>query len=136
MTGLPRNSGRASSSTETKHASMSTCRIEASGGRGVPVAAGSVFARKRASSGMLRPGSGAFFGGEDAGDSGEIVGDIDISPHGVFQKRTDSRKGVVSQLEDKDSSGLQALRCLADQRLGKVRSALPRRKGELLLRAA
>src|SRR5260370_5756980 len=133
MTGLPRNSGRASSSTETKNASMSTCRMEASCGRGVPVAAGSVFARKRANSGMLRPGSGAFFGGEDAGDSGEIFGDIDISPHGIFQKRADSRMGVVSQLEDKDSSGLHALRRLADQRLIKVVSAFAGIKRQLWL---
>src|SRR5260370_25637017 len=123
MTGLPRNSGRASSSTETKNASMSTCRIEASSGSGVTVAARSVFARKRANSGRVRPGSGAFFGGEGTGDSGEIVGDTDILPRGVFQKRTDSRKGVVSQLEDKDSSGRQALRRLADQRFIKVVSA-------------
>jgi len=82
---------------------------------------------------MVRPGSGAFFGGEDTGDSGEIVGDTDISPRGVFQKRTDSRKGVVSQLEDKDSSGLQALCRLADQRLIKVVSAFAGVKGELWL---
>ncbi len=97
------------------------------------VAARSVFARKRANSGTVRPGSGAFFRGEDTGDSGKIVGDTDISPRGVFQKRTDSRKGVVSQLEDKDSSGLQALRRLADQTLIKVVSAFAGVKGELWL---
>src|SRR5437899_273785 len=112
---------------------MSTCRIEAAGGRGVAVAARSVFARKRANSGTVRPGSGAFFGGEDTGDSGEIICDTDISPRGVFQKRTDSRKGVVSQLEDKDCSGLEALCCLSDQRFIKVVSAFAGVKGELWL---
>jgi hypothetical protein len=81
----------------------------------------------------VRPGSGAFFGGNDTGDSGEIVCDTDISPRGVFQKRTDSRNGVVSQLEDKDSSGLQAPRCLADQRFINVVSAFAAVKGELWL---
>ena len=36
------------------------------------------------------------FGGEDAGDAGEVVGYVEIGPLGRFEERADSGKGVVA----------------------------------------
>src|SRR5437870_8137324 len=110
---------------------MSTCRIVVSSG--VATAAPSCFARNRASSGMpqayARQGHRTIgessewclcwlscaFGGEDAGDTGQVVGDANIGPGRYIEERLDGRKGIVAQFDDQDSAGLEARGGLCDE---------------------
>src|SRR5712664_362056 len=124
MTGLPHHSGRSRSSTAKKNASMSTWRIEATPGK-ICCSTGPCLARKRASSGM--PLAYAFhflfardsvrlkaFGGEDAGDAGEVVGYADVGPVCCVEEGLHGGQGIGAQLEDEECAGLQMRYRLGD----------------------
>ena len=45
------------------------------------------------------------FSGEDAGDTGKVVGDTDIAPMGGVEKRLNRRQAVVAQLQNEEAAG-------------------------------
>ena len=55
------------------------------------------------------------FGGEDARDSCEVVGDGDVGPDGIVQKRPNRGQAVTAQFEDEQSASLDVSLRLTDQ---------------------
>ena len=47
------------------------------------------------------------FGGEDARDSCEVVGDQEVCPVGGIEEGADGGKGVVAEFEDEEASGFE-----------------------------
>jgi len=60
-------------------------------------------------------GSGSSLGGEDAGNTGEVVGDADVRPTGGPEKRLNRWQAVVAQLQNKKAAGLQVPRGFGDE---------------------
>src|SRR5260221_13533699 len=50
------------------------------------------------------------FGGDDAGDGGEVVGDADVRPVGGIEERLDGWEGIVAEFEDQNATGCE-MRC-------------------------
>jgi hypothetical protein len=55
------------------------------------------------------------FSGEDAGDSGEVVGYGYVGPGGGVEKRLDGGEAVVAEFEDEDAAGLKMRGGLRDE---------------------
>ena len=55
------------------------------------------------------------FGGEDAGDSGEVVGDQEVCPVGGIEEGADGGKGVVAEFEDEEASGFEMASGFGDE---------------------
>jgi hypothetical protein len=53
--------------------------------------------------------------GEDAGDSGEVVGYAYIRPGGCVEERLDGGEAVVAEFEDEDAAGLEVRGGLRDE---------------------
>src|SRR5580658_2836494 len=118
MTAFPRNSGRARSSTETKNASISTCRMDAEASAGNSSGA-LCFARYCASLVMAAAlslnhcASGVgnnvsrkladAFGCEHARDARQVHGDGDVGPLWLrVENPAHMFRRLVSQFEDQD----------------------------------
>jgi len=54
-------------------------------------------------------------GGEDAGDSSEVVGDAKIGPMGRVEKGLNGGEAVVAKLEDQQAAGFQMASCLGNE---------------------
>jgi hypothetical protein len=50
------------------------------------------------------------FGGEDAGDAGEVVGYVEIGPLRCFEERADGGERVVAEFEDEEAAGFEMAR--------------------------
>src|SRR5258708_7182022 len=57
----------------------------------------------------------AAFGGNDAGNSGEVVGDADVRPVGGVEERLDCGKGAVAGFEDQNAAGFEMGGGLGDE---------------------
>src|SRR5258708_11921424 len=64
---------------------------------------------------LARLGFFAAFGGDDARDGGEVVGDTDVGPVGSVEERLDGGKGIVAEFEDQDPAGLEKCGGLGDE---------------------
>src|SRR6266850_2535318 len=60
-------------------------------------------------------GSLQSLGGDDAGDSGEVIGDADVRPEWCIEERLDGGQAVVAEFEYEDSTGLQLGASLRDK---------------------
>src|SRR5271170_1920649 len=149
MTALPRNSGRASSSTETKNASISTCRMEAEASIGSARSA-SCLARYCANFGMAaRPSlnhcargvgnnvsqklAGAF-GGKYARDAGQVHRDRNFGPRRLrVENPAHVFGGIVPEFEDEYAAIAQQAASLVNQALINFNSCGPAEEGGVRL---
>ena len=66
------------------------------------------------------PLRGGAFGGEDAGDSGKIVGYVEIRPLGRFEEGADGGKTVVPEFKDEETADSEIARGFWDQQAVKL----------------
>src|SRR5271170_7332137 len=133
MTAFPRSSGRVSSSTETKNASISTCRMEADASA-ASASGASCLARYCASlviaarlslnhcvsamgNNVLRKLAGAF-GGQDARDARQVHGDRNVGPRRLrVEYCAHVLRGIVSEFEDQNAAIAEQAARLVNQAL-------------------
>jgi len=70
------------------------------------------------------------FGGDDAGNSGEVVGDADVGPHGRIEKWLNGGERIVAEFEDEEAAGFEMRGGLRDETGVKFVAFFAAEKGE------
>jgi hypothetical protein len=78
----------------------------------------------------VRIDNGGSFRGDDAGDSGEVVGDTDVGPESCIKKRMNGGKGIVAEFEDEKAAGFETRGGLRDETCVKFVAFFAAVKGE------